>query len=179
ILFEKVLFSGDHILPQITPHPSVSLSYKRFQNILPEGYQGGNGYYGLKVYLQSLSKVLSLGDDLTVMPAHRAFYRGKFNPIGIRRAREIIEHHQERFHHILDLLRNGPLAMEDITRKHFSGHHLEARNYYLAFSEIVSHIELLQEVGDVDMVGGEKGLVHWKGTEHFARFIDGLLTKTT
>ena len=179
ILFEKVLFSGDHILPQITPHPSVSLSYKRFRNILPEGYQGGNGYYGLKVYLQSLGKVLSLGDDLTVMPAHRAFYRGKFNPIGIRRGREIIEHHQERFHHILDLLRSGPLDMENVTRKHFSGHHLEARNYYLAFSEIVSHIELLQEMGDVEMVGGEKGLIHWKGTEHFAGFVEGLLTKAT
>ena len=37
ILYNRVLFSGDHILPLITPHPSVSLTYEIFRDELPEG----------------------------------------------------------------------------------------------------------------------------------------------
>ena len=61
ILFRRVLFSGDHILPQITPHPSVSLSYKSFQTMLPESYQRQNTCYGLRIFLKSLKRVANLG----------------------------------------------------------------------------------------------------------------------
>ncbi len=174
ILFHKVLFSGDHILPQITPHPSIGLSYGRFKDLLPEGYQGANRYYGLKVYLRSLKRVSTLGDDITVMPAHRAFYGGKFNLIGLKRAWEIVEHHRSRCHGLIALVRRGPLDLASLTRKHFSRHQLQGHNFYLAFAEVISHIEFLHEAGDVALLGGNRKFVQWNGTENFTRVIDEL-----
>lgn len=174
ILFHRLLFSGDHILPQITPHPSISRSYQRFRDILPEGYQADNRCYGLKAYLKSLKKVSTLGDDISVMPAHRAFHDGKFNPIGLQRAREIVEHHRARCHDLIDLVRGGLNDLEGLTRKHFSGLALDSQTYYMAFGEVISHIEFLQETRDVEMVGDDGRLVQWNGTEHFSTFIDNL-----
>ncbi len=182
ILFHRVLFSGDHILPQITPHPSLSLSYERFRHMLPAGYQGSNSYYGLETYLRSLKRVSTLGDDINVMPAHRAFHAGKFNFIGLQRAHEIVEHHRDRCHALIDLLRRGSLDLGSMTRKHFPSHRLDGRNYYMAFTEVMSHVELLQVAGDVEIMGENEAplgkvngrMVRWNGTEHFASFIDGL-----
>ena len=174
IRFQDVLFSGDHILPQITPHPSVGSNHRKFRDRLPPGYRAANECFGLKAYLRSLKRVSTLGDEVTVMPAHRAYYKGKFNLIGLERAGEIIEHHRDRFHRILELLGNGPLDMDSITRKYFSSRQLDGRNYFLAFAEVVSHIEFLEEAGDVAMTGAEDSLVRWNGTEFFARMIDEL-----
>ena len=174
ILFQRALFSGDHILPQITPHPSVGHNYARYRHRLPPSYQAANECYGLKAYLRSLKRVSTLGDDVSVMPAHRAFFGGKFNLIGLERAGEIIDHHRERFHSLLDMMRGEPQDLDSLTRKYFTGRQLDGRNYFLAFSEVVSHIELLEEAGDVTMEGDEKELACWNGTEHFRGFIDEL-----
>ena len=95
IQYNRLLFSGDHILPQITPHPSVNMSYTRFRDSLPEDYRLENHYYGLKTFINSLRRVSTLGGDITVMPAHRAYHRGKINPNGLDRAVAIIEHHRD------------------------------------------------------------------------------------
>ena len=174
ILFGGVLFSGDHVLPQITPHPSVGLTYQRYRELLPYSYRRENRYYGLKAYLRSLKKVAILGDNVAVLPAHRAFHRGRFNPIGLDRAREIVEHHRSRCHDILDILKHQPLSLKQITAKHFSSQQLGEGNFYAAFTEALSHVELLEEAGDVSMAGDSSRLVTWNGTEHFSRFIDGL-----
>ena len=93
IQFDKFMFTGDHVLPQITPHPSVARSHSSFRADLPEGYRGGNEIYGLKAMLRSLLRVAALDDGYAVLPAHRAYYRGRFNLVGLERAREIVEHH--------------------------------------------------------------------------------------
>ena len=174
ILFDRVLFSGDHILPQITPHPSVSLSYSQFQDVLPEGYRSGNQYYGLEAYLKSLKRVEKLGDDISVLPAHRAFHDGKFNLIGLGRAGEILEHHRTRCSELIDLVRRGSSDLESITRKHFSNHQLEGVSYYLAKSEVMSHLEFLRDSDDVEMAGEKGKMVRWNGTEKFSSVIDQL-----
>lgn len=174
IQFEKVLFSGDHILPLITPHPSVSLSYKRFQDILPEEYRTENKYYGLKAFFKSLKKVECLGDDITVLPAHRAVHRGKFNPIGLERVGELLEHHRDRCYRLLELVKDDPLDMTAITRKLFESQRLDEVNFYLAYSEVMSHIEFLQECGDVEMVGEGARLVNSHGTDKFSAAMDAL-----
>ena len=175
ILFHGLLFSGDHILPQITPHPSISLSYGQYRRFLPEGYRKDNRFYGLKVYLRSLKKVSDLGEGIRVMPAHRAYYAGKFNPIGLERAGQIIEHHRERCQDLIDQVRPGPLDLETLTRRHFAHQQLDGRMFYAALTEVISHIELLEEAGDLSTVSAEEGtLVRWNGTENFPRFIDGL-----
>lgn len=174
IQFENVLFSGDHILPLITPHPSVSLSYTKFQEILPEKYRGENKYYGLKAFFKSLKKVEGLGDDITVLPAHRAVHRGKFHPIGLERIAELLKHHRDRCYRLLELLKDAPLDVADITRKLFGEHRLDEVNFYLAFSEVISHIEFLEECGDVEMRGEDGRLVNSFGTEKFSAAMDAL-----
>ncbi|MCI0879245.1 MAG: MBL fold metallo-hydrolase [Chloroflexi bacterium] len=172
ILYDRILFSGDHVLPQITPHPSVSMSYQRFRSLLPEDYQLENRYYGLKIFIQSLKRVSKLGADLTVMPAHRAYHGGKFHPIGVDRASAIADHHRTRCHDLIDLLRKEPLELSTLTRKHFSHLNLDNNTYYPAFSEVISHVELLEEMGDVSLAGTDGRTVQWKGTENFSSFFD-------
>ena len=70
ILYQRVLFTGDHILPGVTPHPSIGLSYNSFRDALPDGYRTDNRYFGLKVYLRSLKAVSGLGEEVTPPTGH-------------------------------------------------------------------------------------------------------------
>ncbi|MDA1128612.1 MAG: MBL fold metallo-hydrolase [Chloroflexi bacterium] len=186
VLFDQMLFSGDHILPLITPHPSVVMSYENYKSTLPEAYRGGNEIYGLKVLLTSLKRMAALDGDITVLPAHRAFHRGKLNPIGLERATEILEHHRNRCHELTDIMKTGPIDLASLTTKYFSGRELEEQNFFLAFNEIMSHIELMQEAGDVSAtLDSDNGilwsnglapnaLLRWEGTTLFSDLIDRL-----
>ncbi|MCH7738453.1 MAG: MBL fold metallo-hydrolase [Chloroflexi bacterium] len=186
ILYDQVLFSGDHILPLITPHPSVAMSYNSFKATLPSTYQGGNEIYGLKALLTSLKRMATLEGDITVLPAHRAFHRGQFNPIGVSRATEILEHHRDRCHELTEVMKSGPKDLVTITREYFSDREVEAQNFFLAFTEVMAHIELMQESGDISTTNGSAGgkvwsnglgpnvLINWNGTDLFSAFIDGL-----
>ena len=186
ILFDQVLFSGDHILPLITPHPSVAMSYNFFQKSLPPAYCSSNDIYGLKALLTSLKRMALLEGDITVLPAHRAFHRGQFNPIGVSRATEIMEHHRNRCYELTQVMKAGPKDLVTITREYFSDREVEAQNFFLAFTEVMAHIELMQEAGDISTNSGTSGgrlwsnglgpdvPINWNGTDQFSVFIDGL-----
>ena len=179
ILFDRVMFTGDHVLPQITPHPSVSRSHASFRSVLPEPYRSDNEIYGLKALLRSLLRVAAMGDDIAVLPAHRAYHRGKFNLVGLERAAEIVEHHVLRCHDLVDILKLGPRDLVSLTRDHFSHRELADNNFFLALTEVMSHVELLIETGDVSIDGGvgageSGGQVRWNGTESFPKFIEEL-----
>ena len=83
----RILLSGDHVLPRITPN--IGVHTQQFPNPL------GN-------FLESLLKVQNLGVD-EVLPAHE--YR--FADLGAR-LDEIIVHHAERLEEIEELLRKRP-----------------------------------------------------------------------
>ena len=186
ILFDQVLFSGDHILPLITPHPSVAMSYNSFKKSLPPAYSNSNDIYGLKALLTSLKRMALLEGDITVLPAHRAFHRGQFNPIGVSRATEIMEHHRNRCYELTQVMGAGPKDLVTITREYFSDREVEAQNFFLAFTEVMAHIELMQEAGDISTNSGTAGgrlwsnglgpdvPINWNGTDQFSVFIDGL-----
>ena len=176
IQFDKFMFTGDHVLPQITPHPSVARSYASFRGDLPEGYRADNRIYGLKVMLRSLLRVAALDDGHAVMPAHRAFYRGQFNLVGLERATEIVEHHVDRCQALIDILKQWPCDLVSLTRDHFSHRELTDSNFFLALTEVMSHVELLIESGDVAVTGelSRGGTVRWNGTERFPGFIEEL-----
>jgi len=186
ILFDQVLFSGDHILPLITPHPSVAMSYNSFQKSLPPAYCSSNDIYGLKALLTSLKRMALLEGDITVLPAHRAFHRGQLNPIGVSRATEIMEHHRNRCYELTQVMKAGPKDLVTITREYFSDREVEAQNFFLAFTEVMAHIELMQEAGDISTNSGTSGgrlwsnglgpdvPINWNGTDQFSVFIDGL-----
>ena len=176
ILFDGIMFTGDHVLPQITPHPSVGRSHSSFRSVLPEPYRRDNTIYGLKALLRSLLRVAAMGSDISVLPAHRAFHQGKFNLVGLDRASEIVEHHIQRCHDLIDILKSGPLNLASLTRDHFSHRELSDSNFFLAVTEVMSHVELLEETGDVSVdttpeLGGTVGLVRWTGTERYPEFI--------
>ena len=186
IQFDQMLFSGDHILPIITPHPSVAMSYNSYQATLPAAYQDNNDIYGLKALLTSLKRMAELEGDITVLPAHRAFFRGQLNPIGLERATEILEHHRERCHELTDVMKQGPIDLVSLTKEYFSHRELEDHNFFLAFTEVMAHIELMQEAGDISVITGPMGskrwsnglgpeiLVRWDETEKFSALIDDL-----
>ena len=186
ILFDQVLFSGDHILPLITPHPSVAMTYNSYRATLPKAYQDNNDIYGLKALLASLKRMAALGGDLTVLPAHRAFHKGQFNPIGLERATEIMEHHRERCYEITEIMKNGPIDLVSLTRQYFSDRKLEEQNFFLAFTEIMAHVELMQEAGDISVIPdlsrtnlwtnglGPDMKICWDETDKFSAFIDQL-----
>ena len=176
ILFDGIMFTGDHVLPQITPHPSVGRSHTSFRSVLPEPYRSENRIYGLKALLRSLLRVAAMGNDIAVLPAHRAFNKGRFNLVGLERADEIVEHHIQRCHDLIDVLKLGPRDLVSLTREHFSHRELSDSNFFLAVTEVMSHIELLEETGDVSMDddlgrGETGGLVRWNGTDAFPAFI--------
>jgi len=186
ILFDQVLFSGDHILPLITPHPSVAMTYNSYRATLPAAYQDNNDIYGLKALLASLKRMAALSGDLTVLPAHRAFHKGQFNPIGLERATEIMEHHRERCYEITEIMKNGPIDLVSLTRQYFSDRKLEEQNFFLAFTEIMAHVELMQEAGDISVIPdlsrtnlwtnglGPDMKICWDETDKFSAFIDQL-----
>ena len=179
IQFDGFMFTGDHVLPQITPHPSVARSYASFRTALPEAYRASNEIYGLKALLRSLKRVAGMGDDIQVLPAHRAYNRGRFNLVGLERATEIVDHHRERCADLIDILRRQPRDLPSLTRDHFSHRELGDGNFFLALTEVMSHVEFLVETGDVSINGGGGGgelggEVEWNGTEAFPEFIDGL-----
>ncbi len=176
IQLDEFMFTGDHVLPQITPHPSVARSYASFLPNLPERYRGRNEIYGLKAMLRSLLRVAALDAGHAVLPAHRAYYRGQFNLVGLERATEIVEHHVLRCQNLVDILKQWPCDLASLTRDHFSHRELTDSNFFLALTEVMSHVEFLMETGDVSVNGdlGKGGIVRWNGTENFSGFVQEL-----
>ena len=115
IQYQRALFTGSHVLPEITPHPSVGSSYSTFRDSLPPAYQNKNKYYGLMAFIKSLKRVAEMEPDIRVLPAHRAYSHGRFNLIGVERAQEIVEHHRQRCYDLLVLIRKGTADVESIT----------------------------------------------------------------
>ena len=126
----------------------------------------------MKTFIRSLKRVATLGNDITVMPAHRAYFRGKFNPIGLDRALVIADHHRARCQYLIDMVKKETLDLATVTRKLFPHLTLDNQLFRMAFSEAISHIELLEDMGDVSLVGEETKSVRWNGTENFAAFFE-------
>ena len=90
VLLDDFLFTGDHVLPEITPHPTIkSFPARTFPGTPPVCLTAGNAY-GLGIYLTSLGRVIQLGEKYNVMPAHRLYNKGDFNFTGVERALEIV-----------------------------------------------------------------------------------------
>lgn len=146
----KVMFTGDHVLPRITPNISV---------------HSNNPPDSLAKYLDSLTKVAKVADaitDLEGLPGHEYRYAG------IRdRAEELIGHHEERLAELVDLLRDQPgLSAWEISKnlswsRDWSTFRFPERR--AALGEAVSHVELLQQRGVVTADPGETSL--WRLTK--------------
>jgi glyoxylase-like metal-dependent hydrolase (beta-lactamase superfamily II) len=93
----RMLLSGDHVLPTITPHISIS---RRDRAGDPLGD-----------FLESLQKVAVLGTD-DVLPAHRH----RFGDLA-RRVEEITRHHHDHLADIEAILVDGPASLWQIAAR--------------------------------------------------------------
>lgn len=114
------LFSGDHILPRITP---VIMHH-------PDGDRLGT-------YLESLRKIEEMNFGLTY-PAHVSVLER-----GSLRARQIALHHERRLGAMLQELKRGPTTPWSIVCAIFRPN-LNTLEKRLALSETVSHLEYLR-----------------------------------
>lgn len=117
-----ILFSGDHVLPRITPvvlHDSQSDQ--------------------LATYAESLRRIERLDIGLTY-PAH-----GTIIQRGSLRARQIILHHETRLNGILQELHRGPKTAWDILEAIFRPNLLVFEKR-LAFSETMAHLVHLERI---------------------------------
>ena len=133
----KVLLSGDHVLPHITP--SVGLHVRATSNPLAD-------------YLDSLRLIGKLEAEL-VLPGHGEPFEGLPERTG-----ELLLHHQHRLDEIVGLLLERPdtqltgfeIAAHMRWSRRRSWDDLTAFERRMAVTEALAHIELLHARGQVD-----------------------------
>ncbi|MGZ8178785.1 MBL fold metallo-hydrolase [Williamsia sp. SKLECPSW1] len=135
-LDNSVCFTGDHVLPTITP--SI-------------GFELGDWDLPLEAFLASLGLVASDAAD-TIAPAH--------GPVGGRvddRARALIEHHRRRFDEILDIVEAADAELTGSTvaralrwtRRDRPFSDLDTMNRLIALCETMAHLDVLAARGRV------------------------------
>ena len=173
VTMDGLVFTGDHVLPEITPHPTTKARFSPdIRKRVPEHYHCEDEIYGLETYLRSLRLIANLGDDVSVLPAHRLFSKGRFNFETTGRAVEILEHHVVRLGRILHRMGTEPTSLEHVTRGVFARRKLIGGNLYMALSEIVAHIELLEDAGDLEV--SEDMRLRASGSENYRDMVAGL-----
>ena len=122
---DRVLLSGDHVLPDITPNLSPDLFQPDFRP--------------LKSFLDSLTLIQNLPVEM-VCPAH-----GNPFPNLKQRVEEIKEHHRERKGLILESVKERPKTTYQVSLDIF-GRDLPEFDKFLALNETYVHlVELIQE----------------------------------
>lgn len=178
VLDNEVIFTGDTILPDITPHPSLVSNFEANRQILPEKYRQENNVYGLKTYIKSLNKIAHLYyRQLAIFPAHRLFYNGQFNLIhsASERAGEIIQFHIDRCHDILSIVKDKPAGVEAIAVQHFEPSLLTGHGKIMAHNELMAHLEIMEECGDIFWAGESKDIVESTGSINFLSTLETYL----
>ena len=175
ILFSNVMFTGDHILPEITPHPTTKAHFpKSLRGCSHVNRYNETDIYGLRPYLNSLMRIRDVCDNNVVMlPAHRLYNRGKLNIQAVSvRSKEIANHHISRLNDIIQHIQTQSNTLEKITTQLFSKRKLVGVNYYMALSEAVSHIELLEDCGDITI--NSNNTICWSGSKNYRQIINDL-----
>jgi len=130
----KFFFSGDFLLPHITPNPLME----------PDIEKPGSRLPSLKQYLTGL-EVLGKMEVAMVFPGHG----GAFNDYGrvIKVARQ---HHQDQFARISSHLQTGELNAYQLCMVIYPG--LRKFGISLGLSEIVANLDLLVEEGKINCI---------------------------
>ncbi len=129
---ERLYFSGDHLLRDITPNPLIEAK---------EG--SGEHEHTLKQYLATLDRLYDLEIDL-VLPAHGPFIEDHRVVIDLAR-----EHHRQRAMLISRLLDGREMTVYELVREVFED--LHPTNLFLAVSEVLAHLDTLCDEGRVEV----------------------------
>ncbi|MBV9284482.1 MAG: MBL fold metallo-hydrolase [Acidimicrobiia bacterium] len=137
----RLMLSGDHVLPRITPNISVN---PQAENPLVD-------------YLASLDKVAEFETD-EVLPAHEHRF------VGLQaRVNELKAHHEERFGEVIDAIESGKDTAWDITAQMRWSRSWDRINGWMrraALGEALAHIRVLEARGVVRQLDGEP--VRWE-----------------
>ena len=137
----RLMLSGDHVLPRITPNISVN---PQAENPLVD-------------YLASLDKVAEFETD-EVLPAHEHRF------VGLQaRVNELKAHHEERFGEVIDAIESGRDTAWDITAQMRWSRSWDRINGWMrraALGEALAHIRVLEARGVVRQLDGEP--VRWE-----------------
>jgi glyoxylase-like metal-dependent hydrolase (beta-lactamase superfamily II) len=130
-LERKILFTGDHLLKEITPNPVLNVNESKppFR------------YPSLKEYLTSLEKVEKFDISL-LLPAHGEEIEDARGLI-----QKIFAHHKERMDKVFFSLYKGEKTPFEIALDLFPG--VPPFEIFLGISEAVGHLEILREKGKV------------------------------
>jgi glyoxylase-like metal-dependent hydrolase (beta-lactamase superfamily II) len=138
----RLMLSGDHVLPRITPNISVH----------PQAQTSP-----LADYLESLDKVAEFETD-EVLPAHEHRFVGL-----AARVAELKQHHEERFVEVTEAIEGGADTAWEITSHMKWSRPWERISGFMrraALGEALAHIRVLEERGVVRAVEGEP--VRWQ-----------------
>jgi glyoxylase-like metal-dependent hydrolase (beta-lactamase superfamily II) len=130
---KRILFTGDHLLKEITPNPVLNV----YESKPPFRYPS------LKEYLTSLEKIEKLDISL-LLPGHGEEVHDAKGLI-----QKIFAHHQERMNHVLSSLTGGEKTPFEIAMDLFPD--VPPFELFLGISEAVGHLEILKEKGLVNV----------------------------
>ena len=148
---DRILISGDHLLPTITPH----IDFRRGAEDDPLGD-----------FLVSLDRVERL-DPWLVLPGH-----GRPFEEGAERARVVARHHDRRLGAILQVIRHEAHTADEITDEIF-GTTLLNFERRLALGEALAHIRYLVERGEIVRIERDDGtFVYQKASRRPPRPVD-------
>jgi len=128
---KKILFTGDHLLKEITPNPILNVP----------GYRPPFRYPSLKDYLNSLEKIERMDISL-LLPGHGEEIHDVKALI-----QKIFTHHKERMDRVLFSLSKKEKTPFEIAMDLFPG--ISPFEVFLGISEAVGHLEILKEKGIV------------------------------
>ncbi len=132
---KKILFSGDHILGDITPNISLIMDQESSPLSNPLG-----------VYLESLDKVSALDIEL-VLPGHRSILQNCRE-----RIRELKYHHLQRENEVRAILNEGPcnaysLAANMSWDMNSSWEQSSPMQKWFAVAEVLAHLAYMKGKG--------------------------------
>lgn len=131
----KILFSGDHLIKNITPNPIMEMKREKLR--YPE-------YQSLKAYLNSLDKVADL-DIRSVFSGHGEYFTDLRGYI-----RSNKEHHQVRMDQVWNALKKEIRPLYQLVPEVFPA--APESELLLALSEIIVHLEILINQGRAELV---------------------------
>lgn len=129
---DRILLSGDHVLPRITPH----VTRPAFVQQDP----------ALSSYLRSLERIAELDVD-EVLPAHEYRFSSLY-----ARIQTMLAHHEDRFVEIQDAVRGGALTTWEIAEQISWSRGWEATRGFTrvtAVAETFTHLNHLEAIGRV------------------------------
>jgi glyoxylase-like metal-dependent hydrolase (beta-lactamase superfamily II) len=142
-----VLIGGDHLLGHISSNPLISL---------PVGGRSGEvGSYphALLMYMRSMRETAAMDDVAIVLPGHGDPVTGAAELVESR-----LDGHERRARKIARMVHDhGPVSAHEIAHGLWGG--VALTQAYLTLSEVLGHLDLLTERGEVAAEDGADGAV--------------------